>query len=521
MNLTMTPFDSPLTTASAVARRASAAWRVWFIAFMGLTCVTALLLRQGATSVAPIAWLIFILSLIAIICRPRYGIYLIVFFSLLGDGLLMPAYPFNKNFSSSESLFFINGSLTFNPVELCLVVTLLSWLIGGLMQRKLRFYISPLTWPALGFFGFIIFGLVWGLARHGSMNIALWEARAICYLPLMVVLSTNLLEKREHINHMIWAAMLALFIEALVGDYFVLVTRHGDLKGMEAIAEHSMSIHQGTLFVLMITSWLYSASRTKRITLPLMAPFVLYAFASNQRRASYISLILAVALVGVALYQVRRTLFWYIMPPLALLGMVYIAAFWNSSSGTLGMPARAVRSVVAPVKSSRDDLSNVYRDIENLNTAFTIHSVPLTGIGFGHKFFVISPLPDISFFVWYEYITHNSIMWIWMQIGVGGFFSMIFLVGRALITGVRATWRMPRGDMAAAGLTATLYIVMHFIYAYVDMSWETQSMVYVGAMMGLIGSLEHVVGVPLPARPRRWSWQPPPLPPPGLLPDSG
>jgi len=518
MNLTAMPFDSSLITASAVARRANAAWRAWFVIFMGLTGLIALSLRRGATSVAPIAWLIFLLCLAAIIYRPRYGIYLIVFLTLVGDAVLSPVYPFIKNFSSGESLFYLNGALNFNPLELCLVVTALSWLGGGVMRRKVTFYISPLTWPALIFFGFIIFGLVWGLARRGSMNIALWEARAICYLPMMVILATNLLEKREHINHVLWAAMLALFIEALVGVYFVFVTRQGDLTGMEAIAEHSMSIHEGTLFVLLIASWLYGASRTKRIVLPLMAPLVLLAFASNQRRASYIALLLAVALIGVALYKVRRTLFWYIMPPLALLGMIYIAAFWNSSGGTLGMPARAVRSVIAPVKDGRDDRSNVYRDIENINTAFTIHSVPLTGIGFGHKFYVIVPLPDISFFVWYEYITHNSIMWIWMQIGAGGFFSMIFLVGMALMTGVRATWRMPAGDMAAAGLTATLYLVMHFIYAYVDMSWEVQSMIYVGAMMGLIGSLEHIVGVPVPARPRRWPWQPQPLPPPGLAP---
>jgi hypothetical protein len=496
-------------------------WRAWFIFLLGLTFLLGLMSRQGVTSVAPIAWLIFALSVATIIYRPRYGIYLIVFFSLLGDGVMVPAYPFNKNFSSGESLFFLHDSVNFNPVEVCLVVTTLSWLIGGLMQRKLRLYISPLTWPALIFLGFILFGLVWGLARGGNINIALWEARAIFYLPLMVVLVTNLLEKREHINHLLWAAMLALFIEALVAIGHVHITRGGDLTGVERIAEHSMSIHQATLFILAASAWLYHASRTKRIVLPLMAPFVLLAFVYNQRRASYLVLIFGLILAGVALYKVRRTLFWLITPPLIVAGMIYLAAFWNSGGGSLGMPARAVRSVIAPVEGSRDDLSNLYRQTENVNTEFTIRQAPLTGVGFGHKFYVIVPLPDLSFFIWYEYITHNSILWIWMKTGVGGFFSLLFLIGMALMTGVRATWRMPGGDMAAIGLTATLYLVMHFIYAYVDMSWETQSMVYVGAMMGVIGVLEHVVGVPLPAKRRRWPWQPDPIPPPGLVPDSG
>jgi len=510
MNATATAFDAFPISASAIERRAAIRWRVWFGVLIGFTACVALLLRHAANSAAPIGWLIFILGLVAIIYRPRYGVYLIVFFTLLGDGVLMPVYPFDKNFSSAESLFYLNGSLIISPLEVYLVVTLLSWLGGGLMRRKMRFYVSPLTWPALAFLAFVMFGLIWGLARHGSVNVALWEARSIFYLPLMLILTTNLLEKREHINHVLWAAMLALFIEALVGVWFVFVTRHGDLEGMEAIAEHSMSIHEGTLFVLLIASWLFRASWPKRIMLPLMAPFVLIAFAANQRRASYIALILAVMLIGLVLYWENRKLFWFIIPPLVVLGMIYTAAFWNSSGGSLGMPARAVRSVIAPASTGRDEQSNVYRQIENINTEFTIHQLPLTGVGFGQKFYVIVPLPDISFFVWYEYITHNSILWIWMKTGAGGFFAMIFLVGMAIMTGVRVTWRMPRGDMAAAALTATLYIVMHFIYAYVDMSWEAQSMIYVGAMTGLIGCLERVVGAPVPVRRKRWPWQPEP-----------
>jgi hypothetical protein len=78
----------------------------------------------------------------------------------------------------------------------------------------------------------------------------------------------------------------------------------------------------------------------------------------------------------------------------------------------------------------------------------------------------------------------------------------------AVIVGVRTLWRMPGGDLSAFALMATLYIVMHFIYAYVDMSWEGQSMIYVGTMMGLINSLEHIVAKPVPRLPRRWPWQP-------------
>ena len=34
---------------------------------------------------------------------------------------------------------------------------------------------------------------------------------------------------------------------------------------------------------------------------------------------------------------------------------------------------------------------------------------------------------------------------------------------------------------------------MLFVYAYVDMSWDAQSMLYVGTALGLIGCLERLV----------------------------
>jgi O-antigen ligase len=121
---------------------------------------------------------------------------------------------------------------------------------------------------------------------------------------------------------------------------------------------------------------------------------------------------------------------------------------------------------------------------------------------------VIVPMPDISFFIWWEYITHNSIIWVWMKMGVGGFLALIYLVGVTLSTGIYVTNRMPVGDMRSIALAATLYVLMHFIYAYVDMSWDSRSMVYIGAMMALLNIMEHVVVKQTPLKRKRWPWQP-------------
>jgi hypothetical protein len=129
---------------------------------------------------------------------------------------------------------------------------------------------------------------------------------------------------------------------------------------------------------------------------------------------------------------------------------------------------------------------------------------PLTGIGFGNKFHMIVPLPDISVFEWWEYITHNSIMWVWMKIGVIGFYGLILLLALTMLYGARMVRLMPYGQLRVFALTATLYIFTHFVYAYVDMSWENGSMVFVGTMMGVINALPQIATEkPLPVRPWR------------------
>ncbi len=494
--------------------------RVWVAAFVALLLCSILIgvSSMGAPSPATIGWLIYAIGIAALFYEPRYGVYLLIFLSLLGDSLVAPWYPFNKNLSSAESLFFVNSAMKFSPLEIYLVLTVISWLIHGLMQRRLQFFGGRLLKPMLAYAALLIFGMVYGFGRHGDINTGLWEVRPIFYLITMWLLATNLLRKREHVITAFWFVLIALWLEGLLGIYKVTVTLGGDLHGVEAIGEHSMSIHEDAFLAMLFVGVLYKIPPKRWLILLAMAPPILFSYASNQRRASYISLALALMLMAVVMYKVNRRAFWRIVPVAAALGLIYTAAFWNSTS-SIGGPARAIRSVIAPVKNGRDDRSNEYRVIENVNTDYNIHHAPLTGLGFGQKFIIVAPLPDISFFAWWEYITHNSIMWIWMKLGFFGYFAMIFLVGITVMDGSRLVWRMPvRGELSAITLIAVLYVIMHFVYAYVDMSWDNQSMLFVGLMAGILNRMELIMSVPRPLPRKRWPWQPDPKPEPGLEP---
>lgn len=516
----MVAADSTIHTVQYHAKRAQQTQVIWLALLLTTSAYILVQLLFGikGADVSAIAWAFFLTGVIAIFFRPRYGVYLTLFLTLLGDMVLVWWYPFYKNFSSAESLLYLNDSLIMSPLELYIVLTYLSWLIRGIRTRQIDFYGGSLFVPAVVFAIFMVFGLGWGLTHGGSMTIGLWESRPIFYLPAMLILASNLLQKREHVHTLIWWIMAALFVEGMIGFYSFAVFLQFDMSHIEAITEHSAAIHMNTLFVLIAAGLLYRVSRRKLLILVMMVPPVLVTYIVTQRRASYIALIIALAIMSFFLYRERQKLFWMIIPPAAMLGVLYVAAFWNVQ-GPAGMVAQAVKSVIAEDQASDKDLrSNLYRQIENVNSEFTIKQVPLTGVGFGNKFYILVPMPDISFFEWWEYITHNSVIWIWMKTGIGGFFSMIFLVGMSLIVGAKTLLRMPGGELSAAALTMLLYIVMHFVYAYVDMSWDVQSMVYVGTAMGILNALERIVAKPVPTPFKRWPWQPEPVPAPQIVP---
>jgi hypothetical protein len=448
---------------------------------------------RESTLAARIGGGLYLLGAVAILARPRYGLYLILFCSLIGDAVLLPWYPFVKGFSARESLFFVHDALIISPLELYILLIGGSWFARQMWQNQLRFYTGQLFWPALVFLAFILFGLAYGIGTGGDLRIALWEARAIFYLAALLVLTSNLIEKPTHVSHVMWMAMAALLVKGIYSSLYYLSVLKGDLRGIEGISEHAAAIHLNTLFVLSLVVWIYRTSRMKRVLLPLMIPFVILGYIAMQRRAAFVTVAIAFVLVAALLYKTHRRVFRLLAPTFAVLGVCYVAVFWNSQS-LPAVPAQAIKSVIAAEQPSEEEQSsNNYRVLENRNIIFTIHSHPLAGVGFGQKFYIIAPMDDISaLFEWWEYITHNSIMWMWMKAGIGGFCAMLFLIGMAVVAGVRALARLPGDDLSAAVLTATLYIVMHFIYACVDMSWDEQSMVYVGAMMGLVNSAERI-----------------------------
>ncbi|HMQ31510.1 MAG TPA: O-antigen ligase family protein [Chloroflexaceae bacterium] len=520
---TSRPIRTPLpgvkgvTTAEEQRRYARGHLTLWYLGalgFAGLLCAALVLLGP---SPAAIAWIVLLTVLATALYNPRYGLYALVGLAMLFDGRLARWYPFTRNFSSAESLLFVHDAVIINPAELLLVTILVSWLGRMLVTRRLDLYLGPIFVPALAFISFVTLGFFYGMSRGGDLTIALWTFRPILYLPLAILLVSNLIKSRDHVMHLIWAAMIALAVSGFSGFLFVAIELQWNIKSVLEIADHSYSIYLNSMFVLLIALAYFGGSPRLRWFLLVTLPFVLVAYVGNQRRAGYVALVVALLALGLLSQWFNRRVFWSILPPVALVLAIYTGIFWNSTAPAAAV-AQEIRAIIAPIEDSEEASSNLYRELENTNILYTIKQAPLTGVGMGQKFLIIAPMPDISFFIWWEYFTHNAILWMWMQAGVGGFVAMLAVIGTAISLGVRTVFLAPRGPMRAVAFWSTSYMLMHFTFAYVDMSWGSESMIYLGMHIGLINILARIIAQPVALPQRRWPWQREPEQPPGLQP---
>ena len=477
------------TTANQLAKlRFNAAFRN-VLAMVGFACVALYFLFATEPDWTKLAWAAFAIALAAIFYQPRYGLYAIMFFSLVGDIKVSHFLPFDKNLSSEESIFYLHGSAAISPVEIMFILTVFSWGLRLIMRREIgQIKYGALFWITTIFTAISVFGFVTGVLRGGDIFIAQLELRPILYIIIMLVLTRNLIDSPQQINTLMWCIMAALFFEGWFAVYFV---QSSPFLVSDELTEHSASIHYNTMFILGAASWaIKNGSWGKRTILFLMMPPVLYSFQVSDRRSALLALIVSLGLVFLFMYQEREMLFKIMVPSAIIIGILYLGAFWNNTS-SLGKPAQTIKSVLAPeAAGEKDQSSNYYRYLENVNSYFTITENPLLGVGFGNKFYRIVEMPDISFFIFHEYITHNSIFWIWMQMGVFGFVIMLYMISVSIMKAARVAWTLPSSEIKVFAMVSACYIVMHFIYAYVDISWTSQSMLYLGTTFGLVSIYE-------------------------------
>jgi len=275
--------------------------------------------------------------------------------------------------------------------------------------------------------------------------------------------------------------MVGIFGNSIMSLLYLSKLSSEQRKNLEALGEHGAALSMNALFILAISSLLFKrASRRGRLLLLAMCVPTGWAYLVSQRRAAVIGFSAALFVLAIVLFWHQRSRFWRVAPIAILVFTAYLGAFWHSS-GSFGFPAQALKTVIAPGSlSERDRGSDLYRQIENSDLNFTIRQAPLTGLGFGHPFSQPTPLPDISFYEFYRYIPHNSVLYIWIQTGFFGFMSMFFLFGRAMALAGRKLRDFTNPDDVIVVAVGATFVLMYAIFAYVDIAWDARGTVFLG-----------------------------------------
>lgn len=424
--------------------------------------------------------------LVGWLARPRPTMYAVLFLTAVSDQVTVWWFPFVKRLSSAESIAYVGDAVTISPLELALGIGFVVSVVRHYARFGRLVRASPLTAPVLAFTIFVIYGFARGLMLGGDLRIALLEGRGLFYIALTYVIVVNECTSEQHLRRALAAIIGGVVVQTLLSIEYLTRLDAASREALESLTEHGSSLgHNLVIVTLLCFLLLRVRSAAWRWGLMFAAIPTVFVYLVAQRRAGIAALLVGLTILAIAVYWHDRRRFWLVAPLAAMILVAYTAVFWNSTS-SVGFPAQAIKTVVAPGQATeKDQSSDLYRLVETFNLNFTIRTSPLLGIGFGIPFYRPIQLPGINFWDLAAYTPHNSMLWVWLKTGFGGFVTIIYLFGKALMVGGVRVKSLANGPDLVVSLAAAAYVMMFVVYTWVDISWDPRNSVFLGLMLAV------------------------------------
>jgi hypothetical protein len=396
---------------------------------------------------------------------------------LLTDQLLL--------FESLSDGMGLSGVLI-SPLEVVIVLALLAWLLREAAARRLAL---PRSYLAAGFailLALAVFAEVRGLSAGADVRESLHELRPFVYLGVFYLLASQLFRRPGSLRVLLWAFVIGTGLKAVQGTVEFLAVR-SRVPRPDAVLGHEEAVFFGVFLLLTVALWLFDAPSRLRSVATAIAPLVVIADAANNRRAAWLIVgagLMALFVVAWVRLRERRRLLFTALVVAGVLAVAYVPMFWDGS-GALSQPARAVRSIVMP--EPRDAHSNQYRVEEDVNLQYNIQrSFPL-GAGFGIPIDYALPIVDLRKSVpSLNFIPHNTVLYVWMRMGLPGMIAFWWVVGAAFLLACRIV-RSPDRRLAVVGCLAICALIAYLFEGYYDLglSWFRIS-VFMGCVLGAL-----------------------------------
>jgi hypothetical protein len=487
------------------ASRARRVWR-WTV---GASAASAVVYAAGllATGGDPIllAPLAGALVVAAVLVRPVAGLYMVFAAVLLFEQFDVPGIsPL-----TSQTHFYQNIS-AFTPIPLRLSACdlLIALTLASAAVRHLILHDSTRRGPFAAavtlYAGAFGIGTVIGIVRGGAWDASamLAELRGPLYVALLYFLTVDLIRERAQLRVLLWSFVALVATKALQGiaNY---VTTSG--VALEAVTAHEDVIFFNAAIALAVASLVIGRHSKMSYALVAAAPAILLAELVTQRRVGFIGLaIVLLAVVILSLAREPRRAFGLVALGVVAVG-AYVPLFWDAS-GAVAEPIRALRTVLDdPTVTVRDQLSDRWREIEDRNIEFTMRQVPLTGVGLGQQYLFQEepPLPSATFVYW-RYMTHNAVLWVWLKAGPIGAFALFFLVARVLLVSSVLFVRLRDAELRLAAALMIALVIAQVIFSSVELGLTySRTMIVLGVALGMAAVLSEAAARDAATRPMR------------------
>ena len=382
--------------------------------------------------------------------------------------------------------------------DILLIMVLVIYLVKGAQWGPRWFPRTHVSLAIRAVLGCVVLAVVLGQSHGGDLRVALMEARPYVYLAVTYFFASVFIRDRRAIRATLWAFVGSVGFKALQGIYVWVLNRH-TIPKPESYISHEASYFFVIYMVLVLALWLFDQRGSMRTWATRLLPLVIFANTVNDRRASWEMLGGALLCFGIITYKalpIQRRLLGKAVVGLILVSAVYFPVMWNSSS-SLGMPARAIKSQIAP--SSRDADSDMYRVQENANLELNIKRDGLLGKGFGVKIDYALPITDISQDdPLIAYIPHNDVLDVLMRMGILGGVAMWGLIAAAIISGFRLAMSRDR-ELAMVGTVVACSVVAYALMGAVDQGFFFFRIAFItGCLLGLAEAARRLTRADVP-----------------------
>jgi O-antigen ligase len=314
--------------------------------------------------------------------------------------------------------------------------------------------------------------------------VALWEVRAPLLLGAVLLLALNLLRTRRHIDVLGWLIIIGSGLKGIQGTWRYVVTLNRTIT-YNNLLEHEEALFFPAFYLFLLLLFIFGGNRWQKRAGVCFLPFVLLADFANQRRASTAALVLALVALAVIVFVVLRERRRHIVGVMLLAAVMlagYAGVYWNSGS-RLAQPIRAIKSQFMP--NSRDESSNLYRELENRGLMWQIKSSPVLGQGYGHEMPLVAGMwdgRDVSPFM--LYMPHNSILWVWWRTGIAGFTCFWLTIGVAIARNCQLARATNDPYLRRWAIFAVLVTTMWMLLGFLDQGvLLSREVVYVAVVL--------------------------------------